>query len=88
MHRIDVQNLFCEVSKYTRVSHPHLGGLAGRTRIKQKFRPSGPLEQPFYPPKWGVDEALRRTIARIAQSAQGRAQLDPTNGAGRALAAV
>jgi 5-hmdU DNA kinase, helical domain len=35
---IDWQNVFCEVSKYTRVSHPHITGVAGRSRIKQEFR--------------------------------------------------
>jgi alpha-glutamyl/putrescinyl thymine pyrophosphorylase clade 1 len=52
---IDCQNLFCEVSKYTRVSHPEIGGLSGRTRIKQMFQPQGPLAQPWYPPKWGLN---------------------------------
>ena len=37
---IDCQNLFCEVSKYTRVSHPDTQGCSGRTRIKQKYKPS------------------------------------------------
>jgi hypothetical protein len=35
---VDCQNLFCEVSKYARCAHPDVGGLAGRTRIKQKYR--------------------------------------------------
>ena len=34
---IDVQNLFCEISKYTRISHPELAGVSGRTRIKQSY---------------------------------------------------
>jgi alpha-glutamyl/putrescinyl thymine pyrophosphorylase clade 1 len=37
---IDWQNVFCEVSKYTRATHPHLRGLHDRTRIKQQFRPA------------------------------------------------
>jgi len=49
---IDCQNLFCEVDKYTRAVRPGLGGVSGRTRIKQRFRPSPwPLVY-MYPPKW------------------------------------
>ncbi|OJV42667.1 MAG: hypothetical protein BGO25_10235 [Acidobacteriales bacterium 59-55] len=51
---IDCQNLFCEVDKYSRVAHPDIMGLSGRTRIKQQFRPSGELPKPFFPPKWGL----------------------------------
>jgi hypothetical protein len=55
---IDCQNLFCEVSKYTRVSHPQVAGLSGRTRVKQMFRPEGPLAAPWYPPKWGLNDRI------------------------------
>jgi alpha-glutamyl/putrescinyl thymine pyrophosphorylase clade 1 len=55
---IDCQNLFCEVSKYTRVSHPQIAGLSGRTRVKQMFRPEGPLAAPWYPPKWGLNDRI------------------------------
>jgi hypothetical protein len=55
---IDCQNLFCELSKYTRISHPQVGGLSGRTRIKQSFRPKGAPEQPWYPPKWALNDAI------------------------------
>jgi hypothetical protein len=51
---IDWQNVFCEVSKYTRVSHPHVPGMSGRTKIKQEFRQTPtPIEYRF-PPKWGL----------------------------------
>ena len=51
---IDWQNVFCEVSKYTRVTHPHVRGVAGRTRIKQEFRQTlTPIDYRF-PPKWGL----------------------------------
>jgi hypothetical protein len=51
---IDWQNVFCEVSKYTRVSHPHVAGVSGRTRIKQEFRQTlQPIEYRL-PPKWGL----------------------------------
>ena len=55
---IDCQNLFCEISKYTRVSHPEITGLSGRTRIKQMFRPEGALAAPWYPPKWALNDRI------------------------------
>ena len=54
LHLIDVQNLFCEVSKYTRVSHPEFVGVSGRTRIKKTYRSAGRLPRPWFPPKWGL----------------------------------
>lgn len=62
---IDMQNLFCEVSKYTRATNPEVKGVAGRTRIKQRFRATGELPRPFFPPKWGLnDEVIRWMAAR------------------------
>jgi len=53
-HLIDWQNVFCEVSKYTRVSHPDVAGRSGRTRIKQEFRQTPtPIDYRF-PAKWGL----------------------------------
>jgi hypothetical protein len=52
---IDCQNLFCEISKYARVAFPAYAGVAGRTRIKQKFESNGALPEPWYPPKWKID---------------------------------
>lgn len=50
---IDCQNLFCEISKYARVAHPEVRGIADRTRIKQTYKPSAKLAlPPMYPPKW------------------------------------
>ena len=54
---IDWQNVFCEVSKYTRLSHPHIPGRSGRTRIKQKFRQPGAAIDYRFPPKWGLPPA-------------------------------
>lgn len=49
---IDVQNLFCETAKYTRVAHPELGGR--RQRIKRNFT-MNPAPLPLrFPPKWGL----------------------------------
>lgn len=72
---IDCQNLFCEISKYARVAHPDIGGIANRTRIKQSYRESArPIPKPTFPKKWRihVDEG-------IANGAMQRAEvLEPT----------
>jgi hypothetical protein len=60
---IDWQNVYCEVSKYTRVTHPEVRGTSGRTRIKQQYRqPLPPIDYRF-PPKWGLppDRTARLT---------------------------
>ena len=64
---IDVQNLLCEVSKYTRATHPDVKGRSGRKRIKQKFRMTGPLPKPLFPPKWG----LKQRVAAWLESTTG-----------------
>ncbi len=55
---VDCQNLFCEISKYARVYHPDVAGLTGRTRIKQRFRPSREPIAIWYPPKWGINDRV------------------------------
>jgi hypothetical protein len=53
---IDCQNLFCEISKYARVAHPDVSGVAGRTKIKQTYkRHPKPFPPPMFPPRWGLD---------------------------------
>ncbi len=53
LHLIDCQNLFCEISKYTRISHPMVVGVSGRTTIKQIYHPRNePLPKPKFPPFW------------------------------------
>jgi hypothetical protein len=52
---IDCQNLFCELSKYSRVAHPEFSGIAGRTKIKQMFRPASSPVSAWFPPKWGIN---------------------------------
>lgn len=62
---IDCQNLFCEVDKYSRVAHPEIAGLTGRTRIKQKFHP---MKEPLllrYPPKWGINEKIEKEMVHV-----------------------
>ena len=54
---IDCQNLFCEVDKYARVKHPDIIGTSGRSRIKQRFRPSPAPIRYWYPPEWGINGA-------------------------------
>ena len=56
---IDVQNLFCEVDKYARVAHPEIAGASGRKRIKQRYRPAGGEIDYFFPPQWGLEQAIR-----------------------------
>lgn len=55
LHLIDAQNLFCEVDKYSRVAHPEISGISGRSRIKQRFRPRSNLTEPVFPPKWELN---------------------------------
>lgn len=65
---IDCQNLFCEISKYTRVSHPEVVGRSVRRRIKQTFqRDSWPLPVPRFPPRWRlqVPDAL---LSKLSES--------------------
>jgi hypothetical protein len=62
---IDLQNCFCETSKYTRVSHPEVAGIAGRTRIKQRYAAGDrPLPAPFLPPSWGLKVPERHGMQR------------------------
>jgi hypothetical protein len=61
---IDCQNLFCEISKYARVAHPTVLGVANRQRIKQSYRPtSRTLPRPHFPPRWGLN-AVEHTKER------------------------
>lgn len=55
---IDCQNLFCEVGKYARQRHPAVEGVSGRTRIKQKFRPSPTPIEYWFPPKWEINDRI------------------------------
>lgn len=68
---IDAQNLFCEVDKYTRQANPELPGNVPGSRIKQRYVPSGGRMTAWFPPKWGINEAvperLRRGLAPFGQ---------------------
>jgi thymidylate kinase len=61
---IDCQNLFCEVDKYARVAHPEVKGLTGRNRIKQKFSPIFNQIQYFYPPKWNINQEIKKILKK------------------------
>lgn len=67
---VDCQNLFCEVGKYARRSHPDVKGVSERTRIKQKFRSSKLRIDYWFPPKWGLNEKIAG--ATPASSNQGK----------------
>ncbi len=59
---IDCQNIFCEVDKYSRMAHPEIKGLTGRTRIKQKYHMNPTPIEYFYPPKWKINDAIKQTM--------------------------
>jgi hypothetical protein len=61
---VDCQNLFCEIDKYARVAHPQVTGISGRTRIKQNFRMDLEPLTAWFPPKWGINDAMRRFVTR------------------------
>jgi hypothetical protein len=67
---IDCQNIFCEVGKYARVSHPQIKDKSGRVKIKQVYRNSGPLLMPSFPEKWGLSGAFQ-TFLDIQTPKQG-----------------
>lgn len=62
LHLVDVQNLFCEVSKYARVAHPEIRGTNARFRIKQVYRPRLEAPRLFFPPKWSINQLIPEAI--------------------------
>ena len=56
---IDCQNLFCEVDKYARVKHPEIKGNSERIKIKQKFKGNPSPIDYWFPPKWGINNAIK-----------------------------
>jgi hypothetical protein len=54
LHKIDIQNLYCETDKYARVAHPKFNIPGGQTDIKNTLNPTGPLPPQVFPPKWGL----------------------------------
>lgn len=62
---IDCQNLFCEVDKYARVRHPDIKGKSDRVNIKQKFKSNASSIDYWFPPKWGINDAVLNNLANI-----------------------
>lgn len=58
---IDCQNLFCEVDKYARMKHPDISGISGRNRIKQRYSGKTQPLNYWYPPKWGINQAIEES---------------------------
>jgi 5-hmdU DNA kinase, helical domain len=56
LHAIDCQGLFCETDKYSREAFPELK--SNRSRIKQEFAPKAAPIDPYFPPKWGINEKV------------------------------
>lgn len=59
---IDVQNLFCEVDKYTRVAIPELDTSVSGTRIKQRYHPNPSPLIPSFPPKWDINDRVLQAV--------------------------
>lgn len=57
---IDCQNVFCETDKYSRVAHPDILGLSGRTRIKQMYSGALGTPRPWFPPKWKINSKIAK----------------------------
>jgi hypothetical protein len=56
LHAIDCQGLFCETDKYCREAVPELA--SARSRIKAGFTQTPVPMRLFFPPKWGINDAL------------------------------
>jgi hypothetical protein len=59
---IDVQNLFCEIDKYARVTYADIEGLGKRVRIKRRFTPKPDAVTSWYPPKWGINNRIAEQL--------------------------
>ena len=53
-----MQNLFCELDKYTRVALPQLARRAPGKRIKQRYRLTPEPMTAWFPPKWGLNDSV------------------------------
>jgi len=63
---IDCQNIFCEVDKYARVKHPDIKGDSKRVKIKQIFKPNSKHIDFWFPPKWGINNAVQESKPLVA----------------------
>ena len=70
---IDCQNVFCEISKYSRVAYPEFAGRSNRRRIKQVYNAKKrPLPEPLFPPRWelvslGLDQVSSDPVEQEEQ---------------------
>lgn len=55
---IDIQNVYCEVDKYSRVACPELSQFAPGRRIKQKYRRNPEPTTAWFPPEWGLNHRI------------------------------
>lgn len=60
---IDLQNVFCEVDKYTRVARPDLSRNVPGLRIKQRYRVDERPLTSWFPPKWGINNRAAQWLA-------------------------
>jgi hypothetical protein len=60
---VDLQNVFCEVDKYTRVARPDLSRDVAGSRIKQRYRVDERPLTSWFPPKWGINERAAQWFA-------------------------
>lgn len=73
---IDCQNLFCEISKYTRVAHPEIVGVAQRTRIKQSYKKDQRrLGALTFPPRWKIEVPTLNSPRPVVEQGADRRQL-------------
>jgi hypothetical protein len=72
LHAIDCQGLFCETDKYSREKFPDLK--SNRSRIKQEFAPKAAPIDPYFPPKWGINE---KVTAALGDGRSGRDEARP-----------
>ena len=70
MQLIDVQNVLCEVSKYTRVTNPSVKGVLGRSRVKQRYDGYNALPMPYFPPKWDLTTPIQQWRTTAANETQ------------------
>jgi len=56
LHLIDCQGLFCETDKYCRLVRPELA--SNRKQMKARFNPRADMARPWFPPKWGLNDAI------------------------------
>jgi len=60
LHPIDMQNVFCELDKYTRISHPEVQAASRQSntpRIKNSYKSTGGPYALMFPSYWAISKA-------------------------------